>query len=188
LYCQIEPFFTPVYDAKRNHQIETFHSLWVAGFWSRQEFASLAEIHTEVRLFLRWYRTVYQPPALNGKPPAQMRRGFQPPPLPQPLATLLPAARLPLTAGRIHVMRKVDPQGTVTLFNEPWLIGKRWMGEYIRATIDTGQQRMSFWHQPAATAEWRCIKARQFRLQETVHEVVPELRRNSARCREYFPS
>jgi hypothetical protein len=188
LYCQIEPFLTPVYDAKRNHQIETFHSLWVAGFWSRQEFASLAEVQTEVRLFLRWYRTVYQPPALHGKTPAQMRRGFQPPPLTQPLATLLPSERLPLTAGRIHVMRRVGPQGTVTLFNEPWLVGKRWMGEYIRATIDTGQQRVSFWHQPEATADWRCLKARQFRLQETVHEVVPEFRRNSARCREYFPS
>jgi transposase-like protein len=188
LYCQIEPFFTPTYDAKRNHQIETFHSLWVAAFWSRQEFASLAEVQTEVQLFLRWYRTEYQPPALHGKTPAQARQGFRPPALTQPLRSLIPVARLPLTAGRIHVMRKVDLQGMVTLFNEPWLVGKRWMGEYIRATIDTALQQVSFWHKPEATAAWRHLKTRQFRLQETVHEVVPEFCRNSARCREYFPS
>jgi hypothetical protein len=108
--------------------------------------------------------------------------------LTQPLRSLIPSARLPLTAGRIHVMRKVDLHGMVTLFNEPWLVGKRWMGEYIRATIDTALQQVSFWHKPEATAAWRHLKTRQFRLQETVHEVVPEFRRNSARCREYFPS
>ena len=187
LYCQVEPFFTPVYEAKRNHQIETFHSLWVASFWSRQEFTSLADVRTELPLFLRWYRTEYRPPALEGKTPAQMRRGFRPPPLPKPLAALIPADRLPLTAGRIHVMRRVDSQGTITLFNEPWLIGKRWMGEYIRATINTAQQQISFWHKPDPPSGWRCLKRRRFRLPERVHEVIPEFRRHSERCREYLP-
>ncbi len=188
LYCQIEPLFTPVYDAKRNHQIETFHSLWVASFWSRQEFSALPQVQAELSLFLRWYRTEYRPPALEGRTPAQMRRGFRPPSLTRSLSTLLPHRRLPLTAGRIHIMRKVDPQGTVTLFNEPWPIGKRWMGEYVRATIDTAHQRVSFWYKPDVGVAWRCLKRRQFRLQETVHEVVPELKRDSEQCREYFPS
>jgi hypothetical protein len=188
LYCQIEPFFTPVSDAKRNHQIETFHSLWVASFWSRQQFASLAQVQAELPLFLRWYRTEYHPPALEGRTPAQMRQGFQPPPLPRALPTLIPAPPLPLTAGRIHLMRKVDPQGTVTVFNEAWLLGKRWMGEYVRATIDTARQQVSFWYKPDVNTAWRCLKRRQFRLRESVHEVVPEFRRNSERCRDYFPS
>lgn len=187
LYCQVEPLFIPVYEAKRNHQIETFHSLWVASFWSRQEFTSLAHVRTELPLFLRWYHTEYRPPALEGKTPAQLRRGFRPPALTKPLAALIPPDRLPLTAGRIHVMRRVDPQGTITLFNEPWLIGKRWMGEYIRATINTAQQQVSFWHKPDAPSAWRCLKMRRFRLPERVHEVIPQFRRNSERCREYLP-
>jgi hypothetical protein len=95
LYCQIDPFFTPTSDAQRNHQIETLHSLGVAACWSRQEFASLAEVPTEVRLFLRWYRPEYQPPALHGKTPAQARPGFRPPALTQPLRSLIPSARRP---------------------------------------------------------------------------------------------
>lgn len=182
LYCQIEPLFTPFYQPKRNHQIETFHSLWVAGFWSRQEFANCAQVQSE-----RWYRAQYQPPGLDGKTPAQMRRGFQPQPLTSSLSKLIPDGRLPLVAGRIHVMRKVDPQGTVTLFNETWPVGKRWMGEYIRATINTAQQQLSFWHKSEAESDWRCIKTRLFRIRETVHDVQPEFRRNSERCREYLP-
>ena len=57
---------------------------------------------------------------------------------------------MPLCAGRIHIMRKVDPQGVVTFLNEPWMVGKRWMGEYVRATIDTARQQVSFWHKPDA--------------------------------------
>ena len=117
-----------------------------------------------------------------------MRRGFQPPPLTQPLATRLPSERLPITAGRIHGLRKVEPQETLPLFNASWLGGKRWLGAYLRAPINTGQQRVSFWHHPEAPAAWRCLKPRQFRLQETVPEVVPEFRHHSTRCPEYFPS
>ena len=188
LFCQVEPLFIPVYEAKRNYQIETFHSLWVAAFWSRHEFASLAEVQAEEPLFRRWYRTKYQPPALGGRTPAQMRRGFVPLRLTGYLSPWIPQGRLPLTAGRIHILRKVDGQGRVTVFNEPWLVGKRWMGEYIRATIDTAQERVSFWHKADAQADWRCLKTRVFRLGEAVHRVLPVFRRNAERCRECLPS
>ena len=188
LYCQVEPFFTPVYEAKRNHQVETFHSLWVASFWSRHKFGSCAEVCSELPLFLRWYRHEYRPPALEGKTVAQVRRGFHPPALTSPLSKLIPEGRLPLCAGRIHIMRKVDPQGTVAFLNESWLVGKRWRGEYIRATIDTARQQVSFWHKPDEDTDWRCLKTRLFRIHETVHDVVPALRRKSERCRDCLPS
>lgn len=188
LYCQVEPFFVPVYEAKRNHQVETFHSLWVAGFWSRKEFGSLAEVHREAPLFLRWYRSEYRPPALQGRTVAQVRRGFYPPVLTSPLPRLIPGGRLPLCGGRIHIMRKVDAQGAVKFCNETWVVGKRWMGEYVRATIDTARQQVSFWHQPAEGTAWRCLKTRLFRVHETVHDVVPALRRKSERCLDCLPS
>jgi hypothetical protein len=63
LYCQVEPFFTPVYEAKRNHQVQTFHSLWVASFGSRHKVGSCAEVCSELPLFLRWSRHEYRPRA-----------------------------------------------------------------------------------------------------------------------------
>jgi len=187
LFCGLEPFFTPVYEAKRNYQIETFHSLWDKGFWSREDFTGLTHVQAETPTFLRWYHTCYQPPSLNGQTPAQMRRGVPVRRLMADLQRLIPTGRLPITAGRLHLMRKVDGVGQITLLNETWPVGDKWIGEYVRATINTAQQTLTLWRQEAADADWRLIKTRQFRLKESVHDVLPAFRRNRARCREHWP-
>lgn len=187
LFCGIEPFFTPFYEAKRNHQIETFHSLWDQGFWSRQEFRNCVHVQSEIPLFERWYHTVYQPPALQGKTPMQMRRGATIVRLDPALRRLIPVGRLPITAGRIHVMRKVETTGEIELLNETWSLGQKWIGEYVRATIDTAEQALTFWHKPDPASNWQLLKTRQFRLKEKVQLLLPAFRRNRARCREYLP-
>ncbi len=187
LFCGIEPLFTPFYEPKRNYQIETFHSLWDRAFWSRQEFRDRAHVQTEIPLFERWYYTVYQPPSLQGKTPAQMRQGATVVPLTADLRRLIPIGQLPITAGRVHFMRRVDTTGHVELLNEPWSLGQRWSGEYVRATINTSEQSLSFWHKSDAASDWRLLKTRQFRLRQTVQPLRPEFRRNRTRCREYWP-
>jgi len=187
LFCGIEPIFTPFYEAKRNYQIETFHSVWVAGFWSREEFTGLAHVQAEAPTFARWYHTIYQPPALQGKTPTQMRRGIRIMRLTADLRHLIPIERLPIMAGRIHFMRKVDTTGHIAFLNETWLVGSKWVGEYVRATVDTAQHTLTLWHQADADADWRLIKTRQFRLKETIHAVLPQFKRNSARCRDQWP-
>jgi len=187
LWCGIEPFFTPVYEAKRNYQIETFHSLWVRGFWSRFEFADRAQVDQESPHFERWYHTVYRPPALDGHTPAQMRRGVLIKCLTPELQRLIPPDHLPITTGRFHIMRKVDTAGEMTLLNETWSGGHKWIGEYVRATINTAQQTLTLWHQADANAGWQLIKTRQFRLKESVQDVLPAFRRKCPRCRECWP-
>jgi transposase-like protein len=187
LFCGIEPWFTPVYDPKRNYQIETFHSLWVEAFWSRYEFRDLAHVRAEVPLFLRWYHTRYRPPALAGQTPAQMRRGSPIRQLLPALQRLIPSGRLPLTAGRIHVLRKVDGTGAIELLNETWPLGPKWIGTYVRATINTATQTLTVWHQATAGADWCLLKTRRFWLKETIHDLLPAFRRNGVRCREHWP-
>ena len=185
--CGIEPLFTPFYEAKRNYQIESFHSLWDASFWSRQEFRNCVHVQTEIPLFERWYHAVYRPPALQGKTPNQMRRGVPIVCLDPTLRRLIPAGRLPITAGWIHFMRKVETTGEIELLNETWLVGQKWIGEYVRASIDTAEQVLTIWHKPDTESDWRLLKTRQFRLKETVQPLLPAFRRNRARCREYLP-
>ena len=179
--------FTPFYEAKRNHQIETFHSIWDKAFWSRHEFRDCADVQAESPLFERWYHQVYRPPALHGKTPALMRRGVSIAQLTRELQRLIPDGRLPITAGRIHFMRKVQTTGEIDLLNETWLVGGKWIGEYVRATINTAEQVLTFWHKPDAESDWQLLKPRQFRLKEPVHPLLPAFRRNHARCREYLP-
>ncbi|MBI4788705.1 MAG: hypothetical protein HY782_16860 [Chloroflexi bacterium] len=164
LFCGIEPLFTPFYEAKRNYQIESFHSVWVGAFWNKAEFRNRAHVQAEVPTFERWYHTVYEPPALGGQTPAEMRRGVPIVRLTLPLARQIPEGRLPITAGRLHFMRKVKPAGHIELLNETWDVGRKWMGEYVRATINTAKQTLTIWHQRDADADWRLLKTRQFRL------------------------
>lgn len=190
LLCGVEAFFTPVYEAKRNHEIETFHSLWCEAFWSRQLFTDIKDVRSHTPEFSRWYHHHYRPPRLAGKTPAQMRRGVQVPKLTTELRRLIPdlaSERLPITAGRFHIMRKVDTAGQVELLNERWLIGTKWIGQYVRATINTGQQTLTFSHKADSEADWKIMKARVFRIQESVHDLPPQFRRNRQRCLGYLP-
>jgi len=187
LWCGIEPLFTPFYEAKRNHQIETFHSIWDKAFWSRHEFRDCADVQGEAPLFEHWYHHVYRPPALHGKTPAQMRRGVSMVRLTRELQQLIPDGRLPITAGRIHFMRKVQATGEIDLLNETWLVGQKWIGEYVRATINTAEQALTFWHKPDTKSDWQLLKTRRFRLKESVQVLLPAFRRNRTRCPDYMP-
>jgi len=148
-------------------QIESFHSLWVSSFWSRHEFATREEVEAEIPLFRRWYMYHYYPPALSGQTPALVRRSARVRLLSARLRMLIPQGRLPLTAGRIHFLRKVDPTGAIEVLNEVWRLGPKWSGEYVRATINTQEQTIGFWHQASAEASWQLIKTRRFVIKET---------------------
>ncbi len=187
LFCGVEPWFTPVYEAKRNYQIETFHSLWVKSFWSRYRFRDLAHVQSEIPFLWHWYHFHYRPPTLNGCTPAQMRRGVAVMRLTRDRQRLIPNGRLPVTAGRLHILRRVNNAGDIELLNETWPVGRKWVGEYVRATINTAAQRLTIWHQPDADRTWRLLKTRPFRIAETLHDLSPAFRRNRERCRDCWP-
>lgn len=187
LFCGIEPLFTPYYEPKRNYQIESFHSVWVQAFWSRQEFRNLTHVRTEAPLFERWYHRNYHPPVLGGQTPAQMRRGACVVRLTPELRRMIPKGGFPITAGRIHFMRRVNATGQIELLNETWTVGQKWIGEYVRATINTDTQCLTIWSKLDEHSDWHLLKTCQFRLKEKVQPVVPAFRRNHARCREYLP-
>jgi putative transposase len=187
LFCGLEPLFIPEYEPKRNQLIETFHSVWLHGFWSRRRFRNLSHVQQEAPIFVRNYLRDYHPPTLDGRSPAQMRCGYKPFRLTAALRTVLSEGRLPITVGHIHVIRKVDCQGTVSLLNEAWSVGKKWMGEYVWSVIDTLDQTLTFWHQADAQSEWHHIKSRCFGLKESVQPLLPLFYRNRARCRERLP-
>jgi putative transposase len=187
LFCGIEPLFTPYYEPKRNYQIESFHSVWLAAFWSRYHFRNRAQVQSEIPLFEHWYHTVYRPPALQGRTPAQVRRGAPLVRLSPALRQLIPEGRLPITAGKIHFMRKVETTGDITVLNETWSVGEKWIGQYVCTTIDTGEQVLTIWHKPNPESAWRLLKTRSYHLKEPVETLLPAFRRKCARCPDYVP-
>jgi putative transposase len=187
LFCGVEPIFTPFYDARRNYQIETFHSLWLRFFWSRHQFRDLAHVRRLTPGFRHWWHAHYRPPALDGLTPDQVRQGVRLRSFTPTLQRLVPADRLPITAGRIHFMRKVTGDGLIHLLNVPWPVDRQLAGEYVRATVNLATHRLTIWRQANADSCWQLLTTRQFRLKESIHDLLPAFRQRCERCRDYYP-
>ena len=111
--------------------------------------------------------TEYAPPYLNGLTPWQAQRRELRHRLTATQIASLPAT-LPITAGRIHFVRKIQPDGTVTILNETWKVGKRLAGQYVWATLITHCRRLEIWYQRSAHHEWRLLRTYRYEMPETV--------------------
>src|SRR5262245_51975872 len=126
-FVGVEVVSIPAYEARRDHRVEGFHPLRVQAFWSRRHFGSSAAVRGQTPIFLRWYHTRSRPPSSEGKTPSQMRRGSRPVRLTAGSRHRLPD-HLPISRGRIHLLRQVDTRGQVSVLNETWRVGRRWNG------------------------------------------------------------
>ena len=82
---------------------------------------------------------------------------------------------LPITAGRIHFVRKVKPDGTIAVFNETWTVSKRLAGKYVWAIIITHRRQLEIWYQRSAQQDWRLCKIYAYHISETVTHFRPEI-------------
>jgi putative transposase len=174
LYLGIELIFLPVAEPKRNGEIEEFNGLWGGpAFWERHRFASVQHVARLSPKFIEWYLTDYAPPVLEGLTPKQAQRRE-----PKRLLTATQMAHLPsplpITAGRVHFLRQVKPDGTISVFNETWKVSKRLAGQYVWVTIITHRRRLEIWCQRSAQQEWRLRKTYAYHITETVARLKPE--------------
>jgi hypothetical protein len=129
-----------------------------------------------VQPFVHWYLNEYVPPFLIDTTPqqAQGRETFHRPTAKQVLHLPDP---LPITAGRIHFIRQVQPDGMITLLNESWKVSKRLAGKYVWATIITHCRRLEIWYQRSAHHPWRLLKNYAYDISETVARLTAEFAR-----------
>src|SRR5690606_33069276 len=123
--------------------------------------------------FVHWYMTAYAPPFLGERTPQQAQRQESNHHLTTKQILQLPDP-LPITAGRIHFIRQVQPDGTITLLNETWKVSRRLAGKYVWATITTHCRRLEIWYQRSAQHPWRLFKDWVYDLSETVARLRPE--------------
>lgn len=176
LYLGIEVVFLPVGEPKRNAVVERLNGLWVRQFWQRNHFDTLGEVVQRQGVFLDWYAREYTPPALSGLTPAQAHRRVRRVRLSKRQARKLPA-RLPITAGRVHFVRRVAPDGTISFLGETWKVSQSLAHQYIWATVITHCRRLELYHRRSARAKWRRIKTYKYAVPETVCRLRPEFKR-----------
>jgi putative transposase len=180
LYVGIEPLFLPVHEPKRNGVVEQLNGLWSQTFWRRRHFRSLAHVQRASPEFAGWYAHHYQPPGLNGRSPAQAHQLVRRVRLTAKDIRALPGD-LPLTAGRIHFLRRVNAEGRITLLNETWKIDLRLAGHYVWATIVPHQHRLEIYHRRSEQARVRLVKVFPYQLHERVAPLLPHFKRHTRR-------
>lgn len=176
LYVGIEPIFLPVREPERNGDVERLHELWDQAFWKRRRFRSVGHVIRFSPEFEAWYDRSYQPPALNGQTPAQAHSKTNRRRLTAREVRLLPE-ELPITDGRVHFIRRVNPEGQISLLNETWQVSKWLANQYVWATMVTRQRVLKIYHQRSTRSKARLVKTHNYRLSEAVAPLQPEFKR-----------
>jgi transposase len=181
LLVGVEPIFIPVEEPKWNGLVEGVHSLWARSFWRRQHFRSLAHARRAAPEFETWYKRDYLLTQSDGTAvaPQPLRPRWR---LTTQQVHALPD-QLPITAGRIHFIRQVDPDGDIELLEETWHVHKRLAGQYVWATITTQNQQLSIYYRRAANKPVRLVKTYHYALPEPIVPRQPEFKRPYRRRR-----
>ena len=170
LYVGVELIFLPFGEPQHNGQVEQFNGLWCGpAFWKRHHFGCFGHVGRQSARFIEWYMHYYRPPALNGATPAQRQRTEHRPRLTKALRQALPAT-LPITAGRMHFLRHVQPDGTLRILNEHWRVPKTLAGHYVWATVTTHRHTLALWFRGALNHDWRLLTQVHYHLTEPVHK------------------
>lgn len=173
LFVGVELIFLPYAEPKCNSAVEHLNGLWGGpAFWQRHHFRCPGDVHRLSPAFLSWYRDDYTPPMLDGLTPGQAQGREDRPRLTRALLHLFPNP-LPITAGRVHFLRRVQPEGTIRLLNEYWRVGKRLAGHYVWATLTTHCHTLEIWHRRNPHADWTLTKHLPYEIAEPVRRLQP---------------
>ena len=181
LYLGVEPLFIPPGEPKRNSLLEGVNHLWAQSFFDKAHFTSVAQRKRRSPKFLSWYSRS-APPRLGGLSVEEAKRGVKRRKLTAREQRSLPA-HLPLTAGRIHFIRRVDERGEIRLLNESWKVSKRLVGEYVWATVDLAAQHLLISDRKSDRAQAKRIKQYDYGGAEPVKRQMPQYRRRTRRVK-----
>jgi putative transposase len=177
LYLGIEVIFIPPGEPKRNHVVERANGIWAKSFWEKDRFSSLREVQRKAPKFLSWYEN-YAPPSLNGKTVKQAAIEQRLTKLRRRQSAQIPN-ELPLTAGRLHFIRRVDARGEINILKEQWKVSKTVSGDYVWATLDLKQKELLIYYRHSLRSKPRLLKQHEYEIKEAVQSLLPEYRRRS---------
>jgi transposase InsO family protein len=136
LYMGIEVVFIAPAKPWMNGTIERFNKDFDRLFWNREKFTSLKDIQRKFKTFTESHNKFIIWKEKSGNlqsitPKRKLARNFK-----------LDVNNIPLVPGKVHFIRMVDGKGDALVNNETFHIGEEYIGEYVWATIDTGEQSL----------------------------------------------
>jgi putative transposase len=132
--------FIPAGEPQFNGSVENFNG-WFQGPLFDRRYTRPGDLRRELARPQEAVNTRHVHPRLGGQAPAQRRRGLRLRKLPASFA--VPTGRLPLAEGRVTFIRRVSVAGTVSVLSQPYRVGKRHRGLYLRLVVGTGRGHLT---------------------------------------------
>ncbi len=136
LMAGTELVFSPVRHPHSQGAVERFHRTYARHVWEDTILVDIDQVNEQAELFVQRY--IRRPhPQLGERTPEQVHRSrparHLPPHFPDPSEPL--PDRLPLYAGRVHFIRKVDEEGRVKVLNQAWAVPGAAVGQGVWVTL-----------------------------------------------------
>jgi transposase InsO family protein len=163
--------FSPLRHPESNGTVERFHQDYNHHVWDKLDLPDLAAVQRHSPDFFAAYRHSEHILALAGRCPAHVH--FEPPGRRFPSDFRLPK-QLPLTAGKVHFMRLVKPDRTISLLNLDWDVPQAQPGQGVWATLELSSRGAKLRVYDAAPDATRrtCLAEHPFPLKEPVQPLA----------------
>ena len=176
LFVGTELVFSPFYHPESNGSVERFHQDYNQNVWNKFELRDLQAVRHHSPGFFEAYRHSQHLSALAGHCPAQVHL--------EQACHRLPAdfqlpQHLPLTAGRVHFMRRVNQERKISLLNLDWEVPTTEPDQGVWATLQFSAHAAKLRvYDAAPDAEQRiCLAEHPFPIKEPVLPLREEFQR-----------
>lgn len=128
-----EPVFSAIGEPESQGFIERFHQDYNRHVWQDTYLPSLEAVNGQGERFLQAYcRRPH--PQLGGRTPQEAHQAGSGRRLPPDFQ--IPSGRIPLYAGRVHFIRRVQEGRTIRVLNVSWPVPKAEVGQGVWATLE----------------------------------------------------
>jgi hypothetical protein len=144
-----------------NGTIEDFNGEFGKKLWEREQWTDLEHIRREGKTFLMRHNNrqdwKHRKTDLEAIPHRKLPEDFE-----------IGADSLPITEGKVHFIRQVKGDGTISVLNEDFDIGESLVYEYVWATIDTKQEQLKVYYREKNAEEAGLIEICEYKIGENV--------------------
>lgn len=163
-----ELVFSPVYHPESNGYVERFHQEYDRHVWQDTYLADIPAIQAPAERFFAAYRQSRHHTALAERTPHEVHRQTLPRQL--PMTFQRSTQRLPLMAGRVHFIRRRQPDGTISVLNVNWPVpqGDPLQGVWATLELTPTGATLAVYDAAPDVAERTCLVTHPFPLQEPV--------------------
>jgi hypothetical protein len=161
LHLGVEPVFIAPSKPWMNGKIEDFNGDFGEKLWEREQFRDLEHIRDEAKIFLMRHNNrqdwKYRGTGLEAVPQRRVPEDLK-----------IDANNLQITEGKVHFIRQVKENGTISVLNEDFSVDESLAYEYAWATIDTKREQLMTYYRAKNEEEAGLIKIYEYKIGENV--------------------